>query len=64
LATETPAAKAFTEDDVAEAVKAIIAERSKDGVFTLQDSRTGAVHPVVDKVRLGDSQLFVCTALP
>lgn len=51
-ATPTPS-KEFTEDDAAEAVKAIIAERSKDGVFSVRDSWTGTdLALVFDEVRL------------
>jgi hypothetical protein len=46
-------AKEFTEDEVTEAVKAIIAERSKDGVFRVKDSWTGTDLPLVfDEIRL------------
>jgi hypothetical protein len=45
--------KEFTEDDAADAVKAIIAERSKDGVFSVRDSWTGTdLALVFDEVRL------------
>jgi hypothetical protein len=43
----------FTEDEVTDAVKRIIAERSKDGVFTLEDAWTGReLALVLDEVRL------------
>jgi hypothetical protein len=43
LATHASAAKTLTEDDVSAAVTKIIADRSKDGVFSLRDAKTGAV---------------------
>ena len=54
--TGAPAAlptKEFTEDDATEAVKAIIAESTKDGVFRMKDSWTGTdLALVFDEVRL------------
>ncbi|MGA7546293.1 MAG: hypothetical protein WBW08_10795, partial [Methyloceanibacter sp.] len=45
--------KEFTEDDATEAVKAIIAQNSKDGVFRMKDSWTGTdLALVFEEVRL------------
>jgi hypothetical protein len=45
--------KDFTEQDANDAVKAAIAERSKDGVFTFYDPKLGAdLHLVFDEIRI------------
>jgi len=47
------AQKEFSEEDVTSAVKSVIAERSKDGVFPFLDARTGDEHSLVfDDVRI------------
>ena len=49
----TAVAKEFTEDDATEAVKAVIAENTKDGVFRMKDSWTGTdLALFLDEVRL------------
>jgi hypothetical protein len=47
------ATKEFTDDEVTAAVKSVIAERSKDGVFAFNDARTGdRLSLVLDDVRI------------
>jgi hypothetical protein len=53
LATANAASKEFSDEEVTAAVKAVIAERSKDGVFPFADPRTGETLSLVfDNVRL------------
>ncbi len=52
-AQPTPASKDFREEDVVAALKAIIAERSKDGAFVFHDPKTDAdLKLVFDEVKL------------